>query len=388
MKVNAINQTQFVSNSRRIKETTNSITSQSIKTMSPSGVSFITFRAGNKEQAIMLGVEVPPYNKSGGVATVMQDFRALRIKDSDPEVTNAMKNSFEFYKQNNKVLVDPVYNGFVSYGEDGFIKSVEVPKVPRGLANDHPLKKYEGMYFQTTNENLKKYTTLEDFFKNEKLEVANINGKGVKGNVFILEQIGDKRVLDFGGLGDSETKLFRVQLEVDGKLRKTNDFKVYTDLTASLGSPYENGGYSTVPGKVNQTWKGVADAKAMKAIVECMPDICAEVSKDGVKFDPATIVLNDSQTGYATEFIGQKAAKGQEFWKGKKAVFIGHNLGDGYVQRTSYMNMFVNIADKDLRNAVYNDEALSIAAKEGGDEVEKYFKKYNIHLICFDINFF
>lgn len=375
MKVNSVNPSYFVLNLRRMKEATNPIAQEPVPVTTPSSLSFITFRAGNKEQALMIGVEVPPYNKSGGVATVMQDFRALRVKDSDPEVTNAMKNSFEFYKQNNKVLVDPVYNGFISYGDRGFINSVDVPTVPRGLPADHPLKKYEGMYFQTTNTNLRKYATVEDFFKNEKLEVANINGKGVKGNVFLLEQIGDKRVLDFGGLGDSETRLFRVQLEVDGKLRKTNDFKVYTDLTASLVSPYEKGGYSTVPGKVNQTWKGVADAKAMKAIVEYMPDICEEVSKDGVKFDPATIVLNDSQTGYASEFIGQKAAKGQEFWQGKKAVFIGHNLGDGYVQRTSYMNMFMNIADKDLRNAVYNDEGFTIAAKEGAEEVERYFKK-------------
>lgn len=375
MKVTAVNQSYYATSIRKLRQTTSPITQEPITTSAPPAISFITFRAGNKNQAIMLGVEVPPYNKSGGVATVMQDFRALRISETDPEVTNTMKNSFDFYKQNNKAFVDPVYNGFISYGEDGFIKSVEVPKVPQGLPSDHPLKKYEGRYFQTTSDKFRKYNTIEDFFKNEKLEVANINGKGVKGNIFILDQVGEKRTLDFGGLGESETKLFRVNLEVGGTLHKTNDFKVFTDLTASLATPYEQGGYSTVPGKVNQTWKGVADAKAMKAIVEYMPDICEEVGKDGVKFDPATVVLNDSQTGYATEFIGQKAAKGQEFWKGKKAVFIGHNLGDGYVQRTSYMNMFMNIADKDLRNAVYHDKEFTTAAKEGGEAVEKYFKK-------------
>lgn len=341
----------------------------------PQGMSMISFRGGDKGQAIMIGVEVPPYNKAGGVATVMQDFRALRIRDTDPEVTNEMKNSFAFYKQDNKVLVDPFYNGFKTYDKDGIVKGLEVPKIPSGLPDDSPFKKYEGRYFQTTSDKLQKYSTLEEFFKNEKLEIGNINGKGVKGNIFILEPIVEKKVLDFGGLGDSETKLFRVQLEVDGKLRKTNDFKVYTDLTASLVSPYEKGGYSTVPGKVSQTWKGVADAKAMKAIVEFMPDICEEASKDGVKFDPATVVLNDSQTGYATEYIAQKASQGGEFWKGKKGVFIGHNLGDGYVQRTSYMNMFMNIADKDLRNAIYNDAKFTEAAKEGGEAVEKYFKK-------------
>jgi len=342
----------------------------------PACLSVISFKGGNKSQAIMIGVEVPPYNKSGGVATVMQDFRALRINDTDPEVTDKMKNSFEFYKQDNKVLCDPVYNCFKTYDEKGFIKNIEVPRVPTGLPADSPFKKYEGMYFQTTNEKLNKYSSIKEFFEKEKdLQVANINGNGVKGNIFILEEIGNKQVLDFGGLGDSETQLFRVQLEVDGKLRKTNDFKVYTDLTASLASPYEKGGYSTVPGKVNQTWKGVADAKAMKAIVNYMPTICDEVSKDGVKYDPATIILNDSQTGYATEYIAEKVTDGGEFWKDKKGIFIAHNLGDGYVQRTSYMNMFMNIADKELRNAIYNDEGYTAAAKEGPEAVEKFFKE-------------
>lgn len=344
-------------------------------TTMPAGLSTISFKGGNKDQVIMIGVEVPPYNKSGGVATVMQDFRALRITDSDPEVTNAIKNSFDFYKQNNKVLVDPIYNGFKNYDENGMIKSIEVPRIPKGLPDDNPFKKYEGEYFQTTNDKIGKYSSIEEFFKNEKLELGNVNGKGARGNVFILKPVGEKQTLDFGGLEHSETRLFRVQMESGGVLRNTNDFKVFTDLTASLPSPYAQGGYSTVPGKVSQTWKGVADAKAMKSIIDFMPQICEEVSKDGVKFDPATLVLNDSQAGYTTEFLAQKVTEGKEFWKGKKGVFIGHNLGDGYVQRTSYMNMFMNIADKELRNAVYNDAEFTAAAKEGGEEVEKFFKK-------------
>lgn len=337
----------------------------------PRNITSITFKSGNKNQVIMFGVEVPPYNKSGGVATVMQDFRALRISDSDPIVTNEMKNKFDFYNQKNKILVDPLYNGFVSYDSNGIIKNIEIPKIPTGLPDDSPFKKYEGRYFQTTNDKLQKYETIEDFFKNENLSVANIKDKGVAGNVFILDDVtGADTKLDFGGLGESNIKLFRTQLEVDGKLKNTNDFKIATDLTTSLKSPYEKGGYSTVPGKLSQTWKGVADAKAAKAFVEFMPKIC-EISN----IDPATIILNDSQAGYTTEYMAQKVVSGNEFWKGKKAVFIGHNLGDGYVQRTSYMNMFMNIADKELRNAIYNDENYIEAAKEGGEAVEKFFKE-------------
>lgn len=369
MKINAIGvdyRLYSTKNLRRESDVTN-IPIQSTQ------ITGISFKGGNKNQAIMYGVEVPPYNKAGGVATVMQDFRALRISDNDPIVTNEMKNSYEFYMQKNKVLVDPVYNGFISYNpENGMIKDVEVPRIPTGLPADSPLKKYEGKYFQTTSENFHKYNSVEEFIKTEKLEVANIKNKGVKGNVFILDDVtGQEKKLDFGGLGESNAKLFRVQLEVDGQLKNTNDFKVFTDLTTSLKTPYEKGGYSTVPGKLNQTWKGEADAKAAKAFVEFMPRICELAG-----IDPATVILNDSQAGYVSEYMGQQVAKGGEFWKGKKAVFIGHNLGDGYVQRTSYMNMFMNIADKELRNAVYNDEEFIEAAKEGGDAVEKYFKKY------------
>ena len=34
---------------------------------------------------------------------------------------------------------------------------------------------------------------------------------------------------------------------------------------------------------------------------------------------------------------------------------VVEDIGDGYIQKTSYMNMFVNIADKELREAVSND---------------------------------
>ena len=39
------------------------------------------------------------------------------------------------------------------------------------------------------------------------------------------------------------------------------------------------------------------------------------------------------------------------------------------------MNMFVNIADKDLRNYIYNDPEYAKAAKEGAEAVNKYFEK-------------
>ncbi|MBO5739357.1 hypothetical protein J6R97_08470 [bacterium] len=385
MRISAVNSNYATNKLRNSKETTSVQNPIETNSKSPANLAFISFKSGNKSQVVMIGVEVPPYNKSGGVATVMQDFRALRINESDPQVTNEIKNSFDFYKQANKVLVDPFNNGHKVYQSNGFIKEIKVPTIPEGLPEDSPFKKYEGRYFQTTNNQFQNYNEIKDFFAKEKnLSVAQISNSGVKGNVFILDKISDKKPLDFGALTESTTGLYRVNLEVNGELKKTNDFKVFTDLTAGLKTPYERGGYSTTPGRVNQTWKGEADAKVMKAIIEYLPEICEETSKDGIKFDPATVILNDSQAGYATEYMARESVKGGEFWKGKKAIFIGHNLGDGYVQRTSYQNMFVNLADKELRNAVYYCDAFTEAAKEGQTEVDKFFKSI-LPEECFDV---
>ena len=192
MKVNGVNSSYATLAQRRLRESTGTTPPNPVP-QAPSGLKVISFKGGNKEQAIMIGVEVPPYNKSGGVATVMQDFRALRIKDTDPLVTDKMKNSFDFYKQDNKVLVDPIYNGFITYDKEGIIKSIEVPRIPQGLPEDSPFKKYEGRYFQTTSDRFRKYATVEEFFKNEGLSVGSINGSGVKGNVFILDPIIENR---------------------------------------------------------------------------------------------------------------------------------------------------------------------------------------------------
>ena len=99
------------------------------------------------------------------------------------------------------------------------------------------------------------------------------------------------------------------------------------------------------------------------------------MSKNGVKFDPATIVCNDSQAAYSVEYMAEKAAKGGEFWKGKKPTVIGHNMGDGYIGKTSAMNMFVNIADKDLRLAVSKDPKYIEALMNGDSAVNEYFNK-------------
>lgn len=335
-----------------------------------SGYSVISFKGGNKEQAILFVAETKPYFQAGGVATVMEDLRGLRISENDPYIDDDFKRTHEFYAQKNKAIVDSFYNGQLIYDtKTGILKNAVVPKIPEGLPEDSPFKKYEGKYFMTNDEDFHKYTNLLDFFNEKK------NNKVNKG-VWILEDVtGPKKMLDFGGLGESEIKLFQVYREVDGKLKPTHDFKIFTDVMASWKKPYEGGGYSTVPGALSQTWIGDGDAKAAKAFVELLPRITEVMSQEGYKFDPATIMLNDSQAAYATEYMAEKASTGAEFWQGKKPTLVGHNIGDGYIQKTSYMNMFVNVADKELRNYIYNDPEYAKAAKEGPDAVNRYFEK-------------
>ena len=378
MKINAIGTDYSVIRARNAKSV-KATEGQTQGIDVPKGMTKISFRGGNKNQAIEYVAEVKPYYQIGGVATAVQDRRTLRISDQDPIITEDMRKNIFKKPMQNKAFVTPVYNGSLIYNkENGLLQNVEVPKIPAGLPETSAFKKYEGKYFITNSQNFQKYLNPLEFFKNEEFKNP-ANGKdniSLNNQVFILEDVtGGEKKMDFGGTGETKIKLFRVMADDNGKLVPTNDFQVFTDVTASWSKPYAGGGYSTTPGVLSQTWKGDGDARGAKAFAAQLEQICAEMSKNGTKFDPATLVLNDSQASYAAEYLAEMAAKGDEFMKGKKPTVIGHNIGDGYIQKTSYMNMFVNIADKELREAVSNDPNYIDALKQGGEAVNKYFEK-------------
>ena len=223
-----------------------------------------------------------------------------------------------------------------------------IEKIPTGLKEDSAFKRFEGEYFTTSDPNFKKYANALDFFNNEEKIVAATNKPKleINNNIHILKQVGEPMTMDFGGDKNGETtiKLFRnYRYDTNNKqLVPINDFKVFTDVHATHKKPYEQGGYSTSGGALAQTWKGDADARGSKAFVELMERICQEVSKDGKKFDPGTVLLNDAHAGNVVEYMAQKVAKGNSFYSGKKPELIIHNGGSGYIQKTSYMNMFIN----------------------------------------------
>jgi len=337
----------------------------------PTGIAVISFKGGNKDQAIIYGAELRPYQQDGGVSTVLHDIRALRVSDRSPVMDDKYKTTFEFWTPKDKVVVTALYNGKRVYDhETGLMQRVEVDKIPSGLPDDSPFKKYEGKYFSTRNADYHKYANTLDFFKGEAKKLS------LDGTVTILEDVtGGERKIDFGGSGDTDIKLFRAYHfdKADNTLKLTDDFQVFADVTASWDKCYQGGGYATGNGVLSQSWKGDGDARASKAFVEFMERICEIKSAEGTKFDPATVLLNDSQAAYVPEYMAEKAVKGDEFWNGKKPTLIIHNAGAGYIQATSNMNMFVNIADKELREWIEKDPEFINALKQGNEAVEKYF---------------
>lgn len=335
-----------------------------------SNIRVISFKGGNKNQALFYGVEVRPYFAKGGVSTIFQDMRNLKISEGAPSFnTEDAQKTKEYWNQADKVFVSPVYNGKDVYNYDkGTIEKVQLDKIPDNLPEGSPFAKYKGKYFMTNSPKYKEYTTSEGFFAKENLKLDK--------DIFILDDVtGGERKMDFGASEDVEIKLFRVLKKFDGsdELQKTRDFLVFSDVTTTWKAPYEGGGYASGSGNLVQTWKGDGDARSAKAFTELMERICEVASEDGVKFDPATLVLNDSQSANAAEYIAEKASKGSEFWNGKKPFFITHNSGAGYIQKTTALNMFMNIADRELINAVEKDPQFIEALKQGEQAVNGYF---------------
>ena len=376
MKINAVGSSHLIIN-HKIREITPQTFPTDTTQQVPTSAVQISFMAGNKAQAIEWCVENKPYFQNGGVATAISDRRTLRVSEADPIITEARKKNIMKEPLSSKAFAMPLYNGSLKYEkENGILKSVEVPKIPAGLPKESPFKKYEGKYCLINHPKFHNYVDELEFFTKEggKNPITGADNLKLNGNIFIMEEVkGAAKKMDFGGVGETNINLFRVYFDHNGKLVPTNDFQIFTDVPATWTGPYKEGGYASSSGLLSQTWKGNGDARGAKAFVELTEDLCADMSRNSTKFDPATIVCNDSQASYSIEYMAQKSAQGNEFWQGKKPTVIGHNMGDGYIGKTSYMNMFVNIADKDLRTAVSKDPKYIRALMDGEEAVNQYF---------------
>lgn len=335
----------------------------------------ISFKGGDKGQSFGYYPEIAPFFQTGGVGTRAKDDATLRISESERVFDEAYIKSPEFLNQPNKVAVFPLYNCQRVYNPvNGIQVGVQVPTIPYDLPPNSPFKKFAGKKFFTNITNFQKYLDPEEFFAKEpKLQLDK--------NIFIIEDVTGNvdTKLDFGTLEPTEKRLYRYMYydKSSMSLKPTHYFPIFTDLTADMYAPYKGGGYSTSPSVMRSTWKGDAYSQSAKAAYEFFKAGSFQKLKEaeGVKYDPATIVVNDCHGANIIEYLAEDYVKGDEFANGKKCVLELHNGADGYTQRTSYQNMFIDIADKDMRANVMNDPELAEAFKRGKDEVNKYFAK-------------
>ncbi len=314
----------------------------------PKGMSVISFKGGNKEHVLHVVAECKPFNQAGGVATVVQDYQRL--------------NNASATDKGKSVFVTPFYNGVVKYecadNAADFQKiSVEIPRVPNDLPEGHPLKNKAGQPVFIKADLSK--TTVKEALLAQK-------------DYWLLEEVADKKMA-WGMQEDAQVKLLKVIEDASGKPFNDDVFMVFTEATAYDAKPYSANQYSSQVKDIVRSWNGDPYAKFDKAVVECMEDI----SKKMGGFDPATVVCSDSQAAYVTHYMAQKNAQGLEYFKGKKPMQIGHNLGDGYIGITSPRSMIVNLnlfSPKELE-ALTKSEALREAIVTGGKEEDEFFKK-------------
>lgn len=352
MRISTLSSSYSTINQRKLRETSIPTTPVDTSLQMPTGMAMISFKSGNKGDILHVVGECKPFAQVGGVATVVQDYQTL--------------NNISPTEKGRTVVVTPFYNGLVKYecaeGATGLQKlSVELPRVPEGLPDNHPLKDKVGqpVYISGKTSDLSKITIKEALEK----------GK----DYWLLEEVADK-TMTWGMEENAPVKLLKVKANANGKPFADEVYMIFSEATAYDPLPYSKGQYSSKVSEVGKSWNGDPYAKFNKAVVECMEDI----TKHSKGFDPGTVVCSDAQAAYVTHYMAQKHASGSEYFKGKKPIQIGHNLGDGYIGITSSRNMLVNLdllKPEELK-ALTESDALRKAIVTGGNAEDKYMNQF------------
>ena len=308
----------------------------------PLGYTAISFKGGNQGDVLHVVAEIEPSYKTGGVATVAKDYKSL--------------NNVSATEHGRTVIFTPYYNGNIKYDKASgeLIESVDVHRVPSNLPAGHPLKGKEGTPFFTTADLSK--TSVEDLLKGD--------------NYILLEEVSSKD-MSWGLQDKAPVKLYHLPADKAKCPPNTDNFFVYTEATASMTKPYEGGGYATTSKPYVKSWNGDPYAQFDKACVECMKDIDKKIKG----FDPGTVICSDSHAAYVSHYMAVQNASGDSYFKDKKPTQVGHNLGDGYIGKTSPRNMLVNLgATKEQLEKLINSEEYLNAVVNG--EEDKLLLKY------------
>lgn len=338
MLINAINTEYSVA--RSVKRSRYNSSIGHVNKMITPGYTAISFKGGNQSDVLHVIAELEPSFKTGGVATVGKDYKTL--------------NNVGPNEHGRTVIFTPYYNGNIKYDKNSgeLIESVEVHRVPSNLPSDHPLKGKEGTPFFTKKDLAE--VSVDEILKN-----------GKNGNDYILLEEVVSKDMQWGLQEKAPVKLFHMPSSVSGCPANTDIFFVYTEGTASMTKPYEGGGYATTKQAYVKSWNGDPYAQFDKACVECMKDIDKKITG----FDPGTVICSDSHAAYVSHYMALGNASGDEYFKGKKPTQVGHNLGDGYIGKTSPRNMLVNLgATKEQLNKLINSEEYINALKNGTED--------------------
>ena len=277
----------------------------------------ISFAGGKSNQILIFAAESKPYANVGGVSTVVDDYMGEKID--------------KVFPKHEKILVMPYYNGQRVYEENSGMQLKDVS----------PLTTEDGKFWYT-NADLKA-TTLD---------------KAVAGkNKWEIEKIATKQMT--WSDGQEEIMLFKTK----GK----NHFFIYTQDTARMAKPYQDGSYMT--SAIRQAGDGGEPyAKVAKALAEFKPEL------EQLGINPKHILLNDPQTGYFPEYISRRIQIGEPVFKDAKMSFVQHNLGPGYQGGSCFKNMFFNFATPQQVRAVLKDPEYFSALKRGKED--DYFSSF------------
>lgn len=306
-------------------------------------IKVLSFKAGNPNHVLHICGEMKPFATSGGVATVVEDYKVHNVASA----TESGKKTF----------VAPYYNGKVTYDKSGNKKGVQICRVPHNLPEGHPLKGKEGQPIQI-NVDLSE-NTIEDVVLSKK-------------NYVLLEEV-ESKTMTWGLEEKAPIKLLKVVADSNNKPIKDDIYVIFSEATAYAPAPYADGSYSSETKKLVNSWQGDPYAKFDKAVVEFMDTICKKSD-----INPGTFCLSDSQAAWFQHFAAQRNLAGDENFKNIKCQQVGHNLGDGYIGKTSPRNMLVDLdlLSPDEIKAMLKSPEYQEALAGGEYSENRYFQRF------------
>ena len=330
------------------------------------GISTLAFKGGNEKHLFHQISEMQLFGQSGGgVGTVGNDLFFFPLSHNDIKDFDRVIENIPLYNQEVIYVKEFDKNGKIKGIKPNGIK---LRKIPTGLPANHPFKPYEGQVFTTSLQLGKDVNLAEELAKAE-----NVN------KVFIVDEIGSK-TMEWGL--EKKVPISQYILRKDEKvinflkskgwsdeqIKKIDITLTYVDSTASMPKPYADGSYSSATGdpahqKISYNWQGKPYVKEDKATAELLP-----ILKDKMEFDPKYITCHDGQAMPLIQFIAEKNAAGENYYKDKILTAYGHNLCDGYMYELNTKDAIIALAKPGEIERILNSKQYKQALLDGKED--------------------